>query len=392
MLQEVINDAFVPSLAGEDTPFTPTQNRLFSLPASQGGLGIPQLKEQASIQFSASLNLTSAHRESIKDQDTCVREKNRDGHTQSTLRYHYQTLKLARLKGKTAAIHQALPQPLKPYMKQSQDTGASSWLNAIPKEDEDWVFSKQEFRDCVRLRYNHPIPDLPSYCVCKDKPVYTVQHAQQCSRGGFINERHDSLRDFFTVLLDKVCNGVKAEPHLTNLSGEELAYKTAIKGDDARADIKARGFWRRGVDAYFDVSFANVNAESYKDLDTATIFAKREKSKKREYGERVGLEHATLTPLIFGTNGGMGAECSMFVKELAKKLSKKRNEELNVTMCWLRTKISFLCQRAALLCVRGSRTPWYKENTKAVSEDFRLTVHEADLDLRIADDDKRDEE
>ena len=50
------------------------------------------------------------------------------------------------------------------------------------------------------------------------------------------------------------------------------------------------------------------------------------------------------------------------------------------------------CQRAALLCVRGSRTPWYKENTKAVSEDFRLTVHEAGLDLRISDDDKRDEE
>ena len=137
MLQEVINDAFVPSLAGEDTPFTPTQNRLFSLPSSQGGLGIPQLKEQASIQFLASLKLTSAHRESIKDQDTCVREKNSDGHghTQSTLRNHYQTLKLARLKGKTAAIHQALPQPSKPYMRQSQDTGASSWLNDIPKED-----------------------------------------------------------------------------------------------------------------------------------------------------------------------------------------------------------------------------------------------------------------
>ena len=88
----------------------------------------------------ASLKLTSAHRESVKDhiQDTCVREKNSDGHTQLNLRYHYQTLKLARLKGKTAAKHQALPQPSKPYMKQSQDTGASSWLNAIPKEDEDW--------------------------------------------------------------------------------------------------------------------------------------------------------------------------------------------------------------------------------------------------------------
>ena len=40
-------------------------------------------------------------------------------------------------------------------------------------------------------------------------------------------------------------------------------------------------------------------------------------------GGRVGLEHATFTALIFGTNGDMGAECLMFVKELAKKLSKK---------------------------------------------------------------------
>ena len=101
---------------------------------------------------------------------------------------------------------------------------------------------------------------------------------------------------------------------MTNLSEEELAYKTetAIKSDDARADIKARGFWRRGVDAYFDVSFANVNGKILQlDLDTATIFAKREKSKKREYGERVGLEPATFTALIFGTNGGMGqnAQC-----------------------------------------------------------------------------------
>ena len=214
-----------------------------------------------------------------------------------------------------------------------------------------------------------------------------MQHAQQCPKGGFIYERHDNLRDFFTVLLDKVCHGVKAEPHLTNLSGEVLRYKTGIKGEDARADIKARGFWRRGEDAYFDVSFVNVNAESYKDEDTATILAGREQSKKREYGERISIEHGTFTPIVMGTNGGMGAECAMFVKTLAKKLSKVRNEELNVTMCWLRTKISFLCRRAALLCIRGSRKPWYKEGVKKVSEDFRLTVHEADLDLRMIEDD-----
>ena len=51
-----------------------------------------------------------------------------------------------------------------------------------------------------------------------------------------------------------------------------------------------------------------------------------------EYGERVGLEHATFTALIFGTNGGMGAECSMFVKELARKLSKLVRGEMRSSM------------------------------------------------------------
>ena len=96
----------------------------------------------------------------------------------------------------------------------------------------------------------------------------------------------------------------KAEPHLTNLSGEELSYKTAIKGDYARADIKARGFWRRGVYAYFDVSFANVNAETYKDLDMQHPFLRREKRvRKGSMGIVLGLsmplsQHLYLVPMV----------------------------------------------------------------------------------------------
>ena len=75
-------------------------------------------------------------------------------------------------------------------------------------------------------------------------------------------------------------------------------------------------------------------------------------------------EHGGFTPPIFGTNGGMVAEYFMFVKALARKLSKNRNEELHVTMCWLRTKISFLCRRAAschsMSEAEGSKTPCYR--------------------------------
>ena len=119
--------------------------------------------------------------------------------------------------------------------------------------------------------------------------------------------------------------------------------------------------------------------------NSATIFAERGQSKKREYVERILLEHGTFTPLIFGTNGGMGKETSMFMKRLAMLLSKKRNEELGSTMCWLRTKVSFLCVRASLLCIRGSRKPWYKESETKISDDFKLSVHEADLKVSAED-------
>ena len=81
---------------------------------------------------------------------------------------------------------------------------------------------------------------------------------------------------FIVCLLKEVCISVHAEPHLTNLSVEELFYDTAITGNDARLDIKARRFLRRGQDAWFDVRVTHVNAESQRDLPTAVIFNRSE--------------------------------------------------------------------------------------------------------------------
>ena len=44
---------------------------------------------------------------------------------------------------------------------------------------------------------------------------------------GFANRRHDNIRDFLVCLLNEVCISVQAEPHLINLSGEELFFDTA---------------------------------------------------------------------------------------------------------------------------------------------------------------------
>ena len=57
-----------------------------------------------------------------------------------------------------------------------------------------------------------------------------------------------------------------------------------------------------------------------------------------------------FTPLVFGTDGGVGIECSMFLATLADKLSVVRGEDVNVTMEWLRAKLSFEVLRSALFC------------------------------------------
>ena len=43
---------------------------------------------------------------------------------------------------------------------------------------------------------------------------------------------------------------VESEPELQPLNGEEI---NGLTGDEARPDIKARGVWRPGQNAYSDV-------------------------------------------------------------------------------------------------------------------------------------------
>ena len=54
----------------------------------------------------------------------------------------------------------------------------------------------------------------------------------------------------------------------------------------------------------------------------------------------LNIEHGVFTPLVFGTNGGMGRECQMFVKHLATLLAEKTGDKYSDTVTWLRTRIS----------------------------------------------------
>ena len=188
-----------------------------------------------------------------------------------------------------------------------------------------------------------------------------------------MSQGHDNVKYMFTVLLDKFCTNVQSEPHLSDLQGEASNLRMDNTSQGARLYIKARTFWRQGQDACFDIRVTHVNALSYKDLSTNVTFKKHEAEKKREYNQRImNVEHGISTPLVLGTNGGMGLQSQMFIKRLAEKIAIFSAKVIT----WIRTRLSFEILRSAVLCVRGSKRPWHKS---CQSSNLSLLVSEAEM-------------
>ena len=156
-------------------------------------------------------------------------------------------------------VEKLLPSDTLRIVEQTSQPGASNWLSVLPLSEHGFVLNKREFRDAMCLRYNRDLKGLPSNCPCGQ--TFDVNHAMNCKKGGFVIIRHNDIRDFEANLLSKVCNDVETEPALQPITREHLPAST-IQGDDARLDVRARGFWRKGQNAFFDVRVTNANAKS----------------------------------------------------------------------------------------------------------------------------------
>ena len=136
-------------------------------------------------------------------------------------------------------------------------------------------------------------------------------------------QRHDGVRNLLTSLIGKVCTNVEVEPQLQPLANERFSLRSAVTSPEARLDFKAGGFWSREVTAFFDVRVTHVSSKCKQGKATSALFKEQEEEKKRKYQKRLlDVEMGSFTPLVFGTNCGMGADCNCFLKRLAEKLSK----------------------------------------------------------------------
>ena len=110
------------------------------------------------------------------------------------------------------------------------------------------------------------------------------------------------------------------------LSTNSPTKKSANTDNDARLDIRARRFWRPGLNVFFDVRVTtNADSKSQRNSKLETVLRKHEEEKNTQYNKRVmEIKHGSFNPLVFTTSGCH--ECTKFYKALAEKLSIKKGE------------------------------------------------------------------
>ena len=235
-LDEAIDEFLITHLL-KDHSLTELERIWISLPARLGGLGINIISEMAPVYYRDSRMMTKGLVDVIKNQHNPHYEPIES--SERPAKAFIMEEKKKREEAKiTYLLENLTPQKLRVYEAMTEK-GAYNWLTALPLQDHGFYLDKLKFWDSLRLRFGIDPARLPNKCVCDQD--YTVEHALNCSRGGFISTRHNDVRDFTAELLSEVCKDVAVEPVLTPLTGEKFALKTANKEDHARLDVSARG-------------------------------------------------------------------------------------------------------------------------------------------------------
>ena len=165
------------------------------------------------------------------------------------------------VKEKVGRVYGRAANNLKRTLDLSSEKGSSVWLTVVSLHELGFNLNKREFRDAIKLRYDWPIEDIPTRCVCGD--IFSVDHSMVCKRGGFIIQRNNELRDLEADLLSMVCNDVEIEPQLQDVTGEQLSSGSNL-AMEARLDrYSCPGFWEQHQSAFFDIRVCHPNAESY---------------------------------------------------------------------------------------------------------------------------------
>ena len=214
-------DCFIKTIF-DDHEFSSTERKLWSLPVRMGGMGIPIPSEIADEQYRNSRTINAKLTTKVCDQQRQYEDIEIDV---KKAKSEVKVKKNERYDRVLREITENLESTDKAKaLEAAQEKGASSWLNVLPLKTQGYALDKQSFRDALFTRYGIPLKRLPSHCVCGE--TFSVEHALNCKKGGFISSRHDEIKRITAEFLREVCIDVEEEPLLQEITGETFRRKT----------------------------------------------------------------------------------------------------------------------------------------------------------------------
>ena len=299
-LEFAIREKLIPALIGRS--ISDIERRILALPVRLGGMGIVD-PTQSSHEYNASTRITENLTAIIYNQEADFTNYNSERVKQVVAVAKAE--KERRLKDKLKDIYELVDEKMQRTLDLSQEKGSGAWLTALPIQSLGYTLNKAEFRDSVCLRYGWDIPNTPSYCLCKKEN--DMDHALNCKWGGYVNMRHDRIRDLEAEFMKEGgCRNVQIEPPLLPIEQDGHQGNTAEK---ARLDVVGVGVWGTYEKTFLDVRIIHPNSKSYLKKPIENLYAEKEQEKKRAYNERVlQVEKGSFTPVVGSTFGGWGKE------------------------------------------------------------------------------------
>jgi hypothetical protein len=236
------------------------------------------------------------------------------------------------------------------------ETGA--WLSAIPNRFDGTELSREEFQDNLAIRYGLRPRGLPERCDGCNEP-FSVEHGISCKKGGFVGQRHDDVCEELAHLCSMALtpSRISSEPEI--FYGRELnaAQRNAneVLGDEARGDVGAHGFWKRGRTTIFDVQVCDTDAKSYGNRESKKVLESAARRKKDKYEEACLERRRDFTPMIYSVDGMADKHARAAEKRIAGLLAAKWTRQYSQMASFVRTRMCLAIVRSNTLLLRGDR-------------------------------------
>ena len=211
-IEEAPREKFSPCYSGGeeiDTYF----RKILGHGVKHGGLGIPDPRQSAESAY----NTSKAASRELVDSLLGGSVLNYIGH-RSCVR---KAIQLARLSKRIADLSELFKRQEQAGRQEKnrlhRATRNGAWLSAVPHHLNGTEFSREEFRDNLRLRYGLMPQDIPSTCDGCGKR-FSIEHTLSCPKGGLVLARNDDTLKEWGALgaRDLVPSAITNEPKINS--------------------------------------------------------------------------------------------------------------------------------------------------------------------------------